>query len=57
MMNEGGKEFAVKDVPLYGWAALAIVGWALYNRNWMVAVIAVAAWVFAKWNMGRFEKR
>lgn len=45
--------FSLKIVPWYGWVALAIVGHALYNRNYIVAISAISGYVIAKKMMGR----
>lgn len=53
MVVEGDDGFALKRVPLYGWAALGIIGFALYHRQVWLAVIAVSAWAVAKAIRGR----
>lgn len=45
--------FTLKAVPWYGWASLAIVGWALYQRQWVVAISALAGYFVVKAGMGR----
>lgn len=45
--------FTLKMVPWYGWAALAVVGHALYYRNHIVALGAIVGFLAAKRYMGR----
>lgn len=45
--------FALRRVPLYGWAALGIIGWALYHRKFGIAIVAVSSWAIVKAWRGR----
>lgn len=45
--------FTLKMVPWYGWVALVIVAHALYYRNHLVAISAIAGYLVAKRMMGR----
>lgn len=45
--------FALRRVPLYGWAALGIIGWALYRQKFGIAIVAVASWAIVKALRGR----
>lgn len=53
MVVESDDGFALRRVPLYGWVALGIIGYALYHRQIAVALIAVSAWAIVKAMRGR----
>lgn len=53
MATDRDDGFALRRVPLYGWAALGIIGWALYRQKIGIAIIAVASWAIVKALRGR----
>lgn len=53
IVTDGDDGFALRRVPFYTWAALAVVGALLYHGKLGLAMIVIVSWLVVKISRGR----